>query len=153
SRRASGSTSRPARRAPRPPGRSLKRRPPPKSKRARDMSNDEDIEEKAVEESRPKKAKSAKSGSTKSSAPAEPKAAAAPKKAPAPPPGDGRVVHLRIRRQDGADKPETRRWEEYKVPYLPQMNVNSALEQIRKYPKTVEGKEIAPVVWEAACLE
>jgi len=49
--------------------------------------------------------------------------------------------------------PETRRWEEFKVPYLPQMNVNSALEQIRKDPVTVDGKTVAPPVWEAACLE
>ncbi len=65
----------------------------------------------------------------------------------------GRLVHLKIRRQDGRDLPDTRRWEEFKVPYLPQMNVNSALEQIRKDPRTTDGKTVAPVVWEAACLE
>ena len=65
----------------------------------------------------------------------------------------GRLVHLRIRRQDGPNMPETRRWEEFKVPYLPQMNVNSALEQIRKNPVTLDGKTVAPPVWEAACLE
>jgi succinate dehydrogenase / fumarate reductase iron-sulfur subunit len=65
----------------------------------------------------------------------------------------GRLVHLRIRRQDARDKPETRRWEEFKVPYLPQMNINSALQQIQKNPRTVDGEEVAPVVWEAACLE
>lgn len=67
--------------------------------------------------------------------------------------GSGRLVHLKVRRQDGRDQPETRRWEEFKVPYLPQMNVNSALEQIRKNPVTIEGKTVAPPVWEAACLE
>jgi succinate dehydrogenase / fumarate reductase iron-sulfur subunit len=67
--------------------------------------------------------------------------------------GSGRLVHLKVRRQDGRDQPETRRWEEFKVPYLPQMNVNSALEQIRKDPVTLEGKTVAPPVWEAACLE
>ena len=65
----------------------------------------------------------------------------------------GRVVHLKIRRQDGRDMKETQRWEEFKVPYLPQMNVNSALQQVQKYPRTTEGKDVAPVVWEAACLE
>lgn len=65
----------------------------------------------------------------------------------------GRVVHLRVRRQDGRDMPETRRWEEFKVPYLPQMNVNSALQQVQKDPVTTEGKHVCPVVWEAACLE
>ena len=67
--------------------------------------------------------------------------------------GEGRLVHLRIRRQDGRDMNDTRRWEEFKVPYLPQMNVHSALEQIRKDPVTTDGKTVAPVVWEAACLE
>jgi succinate dehydrogenase / fumarate reductase iron-sulfur subunit len=65
----------------------------------------------------------------------------------------GRLVHLRVRRQDGREMHSSRRWEEFKVPYLPQMNVNSALQQIQKYPVTVEGKVVAPVVWEAACLE
>jgi succinate dehydrogenase / fumarate reductase iron-sulfur subunit len=67
--------------------------------------------------------------------------------------GSGKLVHLRIRRQDGRDLPETRRWEEFKVPYLPQMNVHSALQQIQKDPRTTEGKTVAPVVWDAACLE
>ena len=65
----------------------------------------------------------------------------------------GRLVHLRVRRQDGRTLPETRRWEDFKVPYLPQMNVHSALQQIQRDPVTVEGKVVAPVVWEAACLE
>lgn len=64
-----------------------------------------------------------------------------------------RRVHLKIRRQDGPDKTDTRRWEEFKVPYLAQMNVNAALQQIQKYPHTTSGKTVAPVVWEAACLE
>lgn len=77
--------------------------------------------------------------------------AAAPAEAQAR--GEGRLVHLRVRRQDTADRPESRRWEEFKVPYLPQMNVISALQQIQKDPRTVDGKEVAPVVWEAVCLE
>ncbi len=67
--------------------------------------------------------------------------------------GTGKLVHLRIKRQDGQDKLDTVRWEEFKVPYLPQMNVNSALQQIQKDPVTTAGKTVAPVVWEAACLE
>ncbi len=67
--------------------------------------------------------------------------------------GTGRLVHLRVKRQDSQELPETKRWEEFKVPYLPQMNVISALQQVQKDPKTVEGKAVAPVVWEASCLE
>jgi succinate dehydrogenase / fumarate reductase, iron-sulfur subunit len=80
----------------------------------------------------------------------------APEKAAAPAPkkrGTDRTVHLKIRRQDARDRPESRRWEEFKVPYLPQMNVHSALQQIQKDPITTDGKEVAPVVWDAACLE
>ena len=65
----------------------------------------------------------------------------------------GRLVHLRVRRQDGPERVETRRWEEFKVPYLPQMNVISALQQIQLHPRTADGKDVAPVVWECSCLE
>ncbi len=65
--------------------------------------------------------------------------------------GGERRVHLKILRQDGPDQPK--RWEEFQVPYLPNMNVNSALQQVQKYPVTTQGREVAPVAWEAACLE
>jgi succinate dehydrogenase / fumarate reductase iron-sulfur subunit len=64
-----------------------------------------------------------------------------------------RRVKLRVRRQDGPDRPETRRWEEFAVPYQPHMNVISALMEIQKAPKTSDGHEVAPVVWECVCLE
>ena len=54
--------------------------------------------------------------------------------------GTGKLVHLRIKRQDGPGKDDTIRWEEFKVPYLPLMNVNSALQQIQKDPVTTAGK-------------
>lgn len=76
-----------------------------------------------------------------------------PAEAAAAPAGSGRKVRLRILRQDAGDRPETRRWEEFEVPYLPRMNVISALQQIQRDPRTVEGKEVAPVVWESVCLE
>ena len=64
-----------------------------------------------------------------------------------------RSVRLKIRRQDGPDQPETRRWEVFNVPYLPQMNVISALQQIQRNPITATGVEVAPVAWECNCLE
>jgi succinate dehydrogenase / fumarate reductase iron-sulfur subunit len=64
-----------------------------------------------------------------------------------------RLVKLKVRRQDGADRPETRRWEEFAVPYQPHMNVISALMEVQKSPKTVDGTSVAPVVWECVCLE
>lgn len=67
--------------------------------------------------------------------------------------GSGRRVHLRIRRQDSPERVDTRRWEEFRVPYLPQMTVLGALEQIQKDPRSADGKAVAPVVWECSCLE
>lgn len=64
-----------------------------------------------------------------------------------------RKVRLKILRQDGPSKPETRRWEEFEVSWQPQMNVISALMEIQKNPVTVDGKKVAPVVWESVCLE
>jgi succinate dehydrogenase / fumarate reductase iron-sulfur subunit len=62
-----------------------------------------------------------------------------------------RTVKLRIKRQDGPNA--TARWEEFTVPWQPQMNIISALMQIQKKPVTADGQKVAPVVWEASCLE
>lgn len=64
-----------------------------------------------------------------------------------------RHVRLRILRQDDPKLSRTRRWEEFQVPVLPQMNVISALQQIQRNPVTVDGTKVAPVSWEASCLE
>ncbi len=85
-------------------------------------------------------------------APKKTKKAAEPKAEPVDE-TPSRLVHLKIRRQDASDKPDTKRWEEFKVPYLPNMNVISALQQVQKFPKTTDGKTVNPVVWEAVCLE
>ena len=62
-------------------------------------------------------------------------------------------VHLKVRRQDGVDKPETRRWEEFTLDWQPQMNVISALMEVQKHPSTASGQKTTPVVWECVCLE
>lgn len=61
------------------------------------------------------------------------------------------TVSLRIKRQDGPDKPS--RWEEFKVPYTPGMNVIMALMEIQRNPVNVHGQKTTPVVWESSCLE
>jgi len=71
----------------------------------------------------------------------------------AEPPQPKRLVKLRIRRQDAHDRPDTRRWEEFEVPFVADMTVNTALERIRKDPRTATGQQVAPPVWEASCLE
>ncbi len=64
-----------------------------------------------------------------------------------------KTVRLKVRRQDAPDRPETRRWEEFELPWQPQMNVISALMEIQKKPVTKDGQRVAPVVWECSCLE
>ncbi|MEO8798726.1 MAG: succinate dehydrogenase iron-sulfur subunit [Polyangiaceae bacterium] len=64
-----------------------------------------------------------------------------------------RTVKLKIKRQDSAHRPETKRWEEFEVPWQPRMNVISALMEIRKNPVTTKGEKVTPVVWESVCLE
>jgi succinate dehydrogenase / fumarate reductase iron-sulfur subunit len=63
-----------------------------------------------------------------------------------------RPITFRIKRSlDG--KRESSVWEEFEIPWEPQMNVISALMAIQRSPKTKDGKETVPVVWEQACLE
>ena len=60
-------------------------------------------------------------------------------------------IHLRIRRQDGPEKPS--RWEEFDVPYREKLNVISCLMEIQKNPVTSSGQKTTPVIWEGNCLE
>jgi succinate dehydrogenase / fumarate reductase, iron-sulfur subunit len=60
-------------------------------------------------------------------------------------------VIIRIRRQDGPDKPH--RWEEFAVPYRPNMNVISCLQYIAAHPITTGGQETTSPVWDSGCLE
>jgi len=60
---------------------------------------------------------------------------------------------LRILRQNGPERKDTKRWEEFQITWRPQMNIISALMEIRKDPVTTEGKSVTPIVWESVCLE
>ncbi len=60
-------------------------------------------------------------------------------------------IELKIKRQDGPETPP--RWEEFSIPYRPNMNVISALLEVRRQPVTKDGKHTTPPVWEANCLE
>ncbi|MCW5936114.1 MAG: succinate dehydrogenase iron-sulfur subunit [Fimbriimonadaceae bacterium] len=62
-----------------------------------------------------------------------------------------KTVRFIIHRQANAEAPVT--WDTFELPYRQNMNVVSALMEIRKNPTTVEGKKVEPVAWEAACLE
>nr|WP_235728350.1 succinate dehydrogenase iron-sulfur subunit [Kurthia senegalensis] len=58
---------------------------------------------------------------------------------------------VKIKRQDGPDA--TPRWEEFEVPYRPNMNVISVLMKVRENPVTRDGKKTTPVAWNMNCLE
>jgi succinate dehydrogenase / fumarate reductase iron-sulfur subunit len=60
-------------------------------------------------------------------------------------------IVMKIKRQDGPGKEPY--WETFEIPYQPNMNVISALMEIRINPKTAEGKKTTPPSWDAACLE
>src|ERR1044071_2587173 len=62
-----------------------------------------------------------------------------------------RNITIRIRRQDGPDKPS--RWEEFSVPHVPNMNIISCLQYIAAHPTTVDGTATTPPAWDAGCLE
>ena len=48
-----------------------------------------------------------------------------------------KTIELRIKRQDRPGAPA--RWEQFSLPYRPQMNVISCLMEIRRHPVTREG--------------
>ena len=61
------------------------------------------------------------------------------------------TVRLKIRRQDNPKSPSY--WDEFEIPYKPQMNVISCLLAIQRNPVNARGEKVAPVVWECNCLE
>src|ERR1043165_8302045 len=60
-------------------------------------------------------------------------------------------VVLRIRRRERQDAEA--RWEEFAVPYRPNMNIISCLQWIAAHPQTTDGKDTTTPVWDAGCLE
>lgn len=61
------------------------------------------------------------------------------------------TILLRVWRQAAADAEPT--WDEFELPYRPNFNVISALMEIRKNPRTRDGRTVDPPTWDAACLE
>jgi succinate dehydrogenase / fumarate reductase iron-sulfur subunit len=62
-----------------------------------------------------------------------------------------KTVQLKVKRQDDAASPP--RWEIFAVPWEEHLNVHAALMAVQRNPVTGEGKKVAPVVWDANCLE
>jgi len=64
---------------------------------------------------------------------------------------ENKTVKFIISRQDGPDAPSYT--EEFEIPYRPNMNVISALMEIRRNPVNTKGEKVAPINWEMNCLE
>ncbi|MBL8148781.1 MAG: succinate dehydrogenase iron-sulfur subunit [Blastocatellia bacterium] len=58
---------------------------------------------------------------------------------------------IKVKRQE--DPSSKSYWEEFEIPYRPNMNIIICLMEIRKRPITKDGKQTTPVVWESSCLE
>jgi succinate dehydrogenase / fumarate reductase, iron-sulfur subunit len=65
--------------------------------------------------------------------------------------GSKRTIKLRVKRQDGPDRPSY--WQDFEIPYKPSMNVISCLMEIQKNPRTTAGETVAPPTWDCSCLE
>ncbi len=61
------------------------------------------------------------------------------------------TIEIRVKRQDAPDAEP--RWETFRIPYQPNMNVISCLMEIRMNPVTAEGRRTTAVCYDAACLE
>src|ERR1051325_8002895 len=62
-----------------------------------------------------------------------------------------KTVKIKIQRRDREGAPA--RWETFEIPYRRNLNVISALMEIRKNPVTKDGKKTTPPVWDMSCLE
>jgi succinate dehydrogenase / fumarate reductase iron-sulfur subunit len=56
-----------------------------------------------------------------------------------------KTVEIHIKRRDNPDGPQ--RWEEFEIPYRPNLNVISCLMEIRKNPVTKQGRQTTPPSW------
>ncbi|MBZ5201830.1 succinate dehydrogenase iron-sulfur subunit [Planomicrobium chinense] len=62
-----------------------------------------------------------------------------------------KTVVFEIERRNSTN--EKSYWQKFEVPYRTNMNVISALMEIRRNPVNAEGEKTAPVVWDMNCLE
>lgn len=64
---------------------------------------------------------------------------------------NAQFIHIKVKRRNSPE--EAAYWEEFKIPYRPNMNVVSVLMEVRKNPVNIKGETVDPVVWECNCLE
>jgi len=64
---------------------------------------------------------------------------------------NNKSVLIKIKRQLTPDARAS--WEEFEIPYKPNMNVTSALMEIAASPVTRDGKQTTPITNDSNCLE
>ena len=64
---------------------------------------------------------------------------------------NNKSVIIKIKRQLTPDAKLS--WEEFEIPYKPNMNVTSALMEIAANPVTRDGKQTTPITYDSNCLE
>ncbi|MGO9404567.1 MAG: succinate dehydrogenase iron-sulfur subunit [Terriglobales bacterium] len=64
---------------------------------------------------------------------------------------DNKTVIIKIKRQLTPYAKSS--WEEFEIPYKPNMNITSALMEIAAKPVTREGKQTTPITYDSCCLE
>jgi succinate dehydrogenase / fumarate reductase iron-sulfur subunit len=62
-----------------------------------------------------------------------------------------KTIRFKIKRQDSPEGQPY--WNEFDVPYKPNLNVISCLNWIAAHPTTTEGKNVTPIAWDCSCLE
>jgi succinate dehydrogenase / fumarate reductase iron-sulfur subunit len=62
-----------------------------------------------------------------------------------------KTIDIKIKRQENTNTESY--WETFSIPYRKNLNVISALMEIRKNPVTKDGKQTTPPVWDMSCLE
>lgn len=60
-------------------------------------------------------------------------------------------IHIKVKRQDSPNGASY--WQDFKIPYRSEHTVITALMEIQRNPKTVDGQSVSAPVWEASCLE
>ena len=62
-----------------------------------------------------------------------------------------KTVEIHIRRRANPDAPQY--WEQFEIPYRPNLNIISCLMEIQKNPVNKAGQRTTPPVWQMNCLE
>jgi succinate dehydrogenase / fumarate reductase iron-sulfur subunit len=60
-------------------------------------------------------------------------------------------IIIKVKRQQGPNA--SSKWEEFEIPYRPNMNITSVLMEVAANPVTRDGKTTTPVTYDSNCLE